>query len=133
MFISPAYAQGAAAPGGGDFFMSLLPLILIFVVFYMLLIRPQQKKAKEHQAMIAAVKRNDQVLTSGGIYGKVTKVEDATVMVEVAKDVQIKVAKGTLADVINKTPPPAAATPTPANDQGNTGGGGFLGKLLGKK
>lgn len=131
MLISPAYAQ-TAAPGGGDFFMSLLPLILIFVVFYMLLIRPQQKKMKEHQAMISAVKRGDQVITSGGIYGKVTKVEDTNVTVEIAKDVQVKVVKGTLSDVVNKTQP--VAPPTPANDQGGSkSGGGFLGKLLGKK
>ena len=129
MIFSPAYAQ-AAAPGGGDFFMSLLPLILIFVVFYMLLIRPQQKKMKDHQAMIAAVKRGDQVITSGGIYGKVTKVEDTTVMVEIAKDIQVKVAKATLSDIVNNKPAPANAN-QPA-DAAKTGGGGFLGKLFKK-
>lgn len=128
MFISPAYAQ-TAAPGGGDFFMSLLPLILIFVVFYMLLIRPQQKKMKDHQAMIAAVKRGDQVVTSGGIYGKITKIDDTSLMVEIAKDVQVKVVKGTLSDVVNKTQP---VTPSAANDQKPAASGGFLGKLFKK-
>lgn len=130
MLISPAYAQTAAAPGGGDFFMSLLPLILIFVVFYMLLIRPQQKKMKAHQAMIAAVKRGDQVITSGGVHGKVTKVDDATVMVEVAQNVQIKVSKHTLSDVVDKQAAANSNQPAPAGQA--AAGGGFLGKLFKK-
>jgi len=130
MFISPAYAQTAAAPGGGDFFMSLLPLILIFIVFYMLLIRPQQKKVKEHQAMIAAVKRGDQVITSGGVHGKVTKVEDNIVMVEVAQNVQLKINKHTLSDVVNKQAP--ANSNQPAASGQAAAGGGFLGRLFKK-
>ncbi|MCB1834344.1 MAG: preprotein translocase subunit YajC [Geminicoccaceae bacterium] len=131
MLISPAYAQ-AAAPGGGDFFVSLLPLVLIFVVFYFLLIRPQQKKMKDHRSMIDNLKRGDQVLTSGGIVGKITKVEDAFLMVEIAKDVQVKVAKGTVSDLMSK-PQPAANTnaATPAAGSGASGGG-FLGKLFKK-
>lgn len=130
MFVSPAYAQ-AAAPSGGDFFMSMLPLILIFVVFYMLLIRPQQKKMKAHQAMIAAVKRGDQVITSGGMYGKVTKVDDDSVTVEIAKEVNVKIVKGTLTDIVGKNQP--VKPPAPANDTDKGSGGGFLGKLMGKK
>ena len=68
MFISPAFAQDA--PGGADLLTSFLPLILIVAIFYLLLIRPQQKKQKEHQAKINAVRRNDYVLTGGGIYGR---------------------------------------------------------------
>ncbi len=126
MLISPAYAQ-AASPGGGDFFISLLPLILIFAVFYFLLIRPQQRKVKEHRALIDGLKRGDQVLTSGGILGKLTKVEENTVTVEIARDVQVQVQRSTIADVINK-PKPGAAAPA-ANT--NTGGG-FMGKLFKK-
>ena len=129
MLISPAYAQ-AASPGGGDFFISLLPLILIFAVFYFLLIRPQQRKVKEHRALIDSLKRGDQVLTSGGILGKITKVEDTTVTVEIAKDVQVQVQRSTIADVVNK-PKPGAATPGAPAANTNTGGG-FMGKLFKK-
>ena len=129
MLISPAYAQ-AASPGGGDFFISLLPLILIFAVFYFLLIRPQQRKVKEHRALIESLKRGDQVLTSGGILGKITRVEDATVTVEIAKDVQVQVQRSTIADVVNKPKPGAAAPASPAANT-NTGGG-FMGKLFKK-
>ncbi len=126
MLISPAYAQ-AAAPGG-DFFVSLLPLVLIFAVFYFLLIRPQQRKMKDHRALIEGLKRGDQVLTSGGIFGKVTKVEDHVLTVEIAKDVQVTVQRSSIADIANK-PRPGAATGTAAN---NNAGGGFLGKLFKK-
>ena len=84
MFVSPAWAQ--AAGGGGDGgFMTLLPLILIFVVFYFLLIRPQQKKAKEHKDMVEAVKRGDQVVTAGGMVGRITKVGETYVTIEIAE------------------------------------------------
>lgn len=128
MLISPAYAQ-AAAPGGGDFFVSLLPLVLIFAVFYFLLIRPQQRKMKEHRALIEGVKRGDQVLTSGGIFGKVTKVEDHVLTVEIAKEVQVSVQRSSIADIVNK-PKPGNAEATAANN--NSTGGGFLGKLFKK-
>lgn len=133
MFIKEAYAQGAGA-GGGDFLVSMLPLILIFVVFYFLLIRPQQQKMKAHRAMIAAVKRGDKVLTSGGIYGTVTKVEDAedVVIVEIAKDVRVRVARATIQDLVNKT-----GQASPANDAGASAGGGektgLMSQLFGKK
>jgi preprotein translocase subunit YajC len=76
MFVSPAFAQAAgAAPSAGAAFAQFLPIILIFVIFYFLLIRPQQKKMKEHRAMVEALRRGDQVVTSGGIVGKVSKVQ----------------------------------------------------------
>lgn len=129
MLISPAYAQ-AASPGGGDFFISLLPLVLIFAVFYFLLIRPQQRKVKEHRSLIESLKRGDQVLTSGGILGKITKVEDTTVTVEIAKDVQVQVQRGTIADIVNK---PKPGTTAPGTAAANTNaGGGFMGKLFKK-
>ena len=79
--------------------MSLAPLILIFIIFYFLLIRPQQKKTKAHQEMINALKTGDRVVTNGGIYGRVTKVEDAVVTVEVADKVRIKVARQAIASL----------------------------------
>jgi preprotein translocase subunit YajC len=107
MLISPAYAQAGGAPAGGDFFVSLMPLVLIFVVFYFLLIRPQQQKAKLHRQMIDGLKRGDQVVTAGGIFGKVTRVEagDASLMVEIAPNVQVKVARHTIGEVIGKPQP----------------------------
>ncbi len=86
---------------------SIIPLILIFAIMYFLLIRPQQKKLKEHQAMVAAVRRGDRVITQGGIKGKVTKVKDGEneVELEIASGVVIRVVQSTIADVENKTEP----------------------------
>jgi len=106
-FISTAFAQdGAAAAGGMGGLVQFLPLIAIVAIFYFLLIRPQQKRQKEHQAKISSARRGDQVLTGGGIYGKVTKVmEDGKLQVEIAEGVRIRVSAGTLMDVISKTEP----------------------------
>ena len=83
-----------------------LPLILIFAIMYFLLIRPQQKKVKEHQAMVAALRRGDQVVTQGGIIGKVVKVkEDGEVEVEIADGVKVRVVQSTIATVVSKTEP----------------------------
>ena len=87
-------AGGGAAGGGG--FTAFVPLILMFAIFYFLLIRPQQKKAKEHQAMINALKKGDRVITSGGIHGRITTVDDTTVTLEVAEKVKIKVSRGNI-------------------------------------
>jgi preprotein translocase subunit YajC len=87
-------------------FLSTIGLILIFAIMYFLLIRPQQKKVKEHQAMVGAVRRGDQVVTQGGLIGKVTKVkEDNELEVEVADGVKVRVVQSTLADVRSKTEP----------------------------
>jgi preprotein translocase subunit YajC len=87
--ISPAWAQPAgAAPSA---LVNLMPLLLIFVVFYFLLIRPQQTKAKEHSEMLANLKRNDDVITSGGLHGKVVSLADQVVILEIAPKVQVKV------------------------------------------
>ncbi|WP_166040597.1 preprotein translocase subunit YajC [Sphingosinicella sp. YJ22] len=102
MFESPAFAQAgsAAAPdSGAGFFLNILPLLLIFVIFYFLLIRPQQRRMKQHQAMIAAVKVRDTIVTTGGLIGKVTKVDDAEVEVELAPNVRVRVVKGMLSEV----------------------------------
>jgi preprotein translocase subunit YajC len=104
MFITPAHAQAAGGdPLGG--FGSFVPLILIFVIFYFFLIRPQQKRAKEHKQMLEALRRGDEVITQGGVYGKVTKVKDEDVEVEIADGVRVRVVKGTIANVVSKTEP----------------------------
>ena len=83
-----------------------LPLILIFAIMYFLLIRPQQKKVKEHQAMVSALRRGDQVVTQGGLIGKVTKVKDDNeVEVELAEGVKVRVVQSTISQVISKTEP----------------------------
>lgn len=101
MFISPAYAQasGAAPSGAAGAFMSFAPLILIFIIFYFLLIRPQQKRMKAHQAMIASAKPRDEVVTNGGLVGKVTKVDENYLEIEIAQGVKVKVVKSMLADI----------------------------------
>ncbi|MEX3016371.1 preprotein translocase subunit YajC [Gymnodinialimonas hymeniacidonis] len=87
-------------------FGQVIPLILILVIMYFFLIRPQQKKVKEHQAMVEALRRGDEVVTQGGLIGKITKVKDDTeVEVEIAKDVRIRVLRPTIAQVRSKTEP----------------------------
>ena len=104
MFVSPAYAQDAGAAAA---FTSFVPLILIFLIMYFLLIRPQQKKVKEHQAMVAALRRGDRVVTQGGLLGKVTRVkdDDAEIEVEIAPNVRVQVVRSTVAQVVSKTEP----------------------------
>ena len=100
----------AAAPSGASFFVQTIPLVLVFVIFWFLLIRPQQKRMKQHQAQVAAVKKGDRVVTGGGLMGKVTKVGDTEVEVELAQGVRVQVVKSTLSQVVDPT------TAKPAND-----------------
>lgn len=93
------FLAAAGGAGGSAFFVQVFPLLLIFVVFYFFLIRPQQKRAKEHEAKINAVQKNDEVVTGGGLMGKVTKVADDHVEVEIAPNVRVKALKSTLANV----------------------------------
>ena len=139
MLISPAYAQAGGAPAGFDL-ISLMPLVLIFVVFYFLLIRPQQRKMKAHREMIGAVKRGDKVLTAGGIIGSVVKLEESedVLLVEIAKDVRVRVARSTISDVLNK--PQAAKGAAGTRPEAAAGGGapgaaktGLMSQLFGKK
>jgi preprotein translocase subunit YajC len=89
-----------------DAFAQFVPLILIFVIMYFLLIRPQQKKLKEHKAMVEALRRGDQVVTQGGLIGKVAKVKDDNeIEVELAEGVKVRVVRSTVAQVISKTEP----------------------------
>jgi preprotein translocase subunit YajC len=105
MFVTPAYAQDAGAAGG---LISIIPFILIFVIMYFLLIRPQQKKLKEHQAMVTGLRRGDQIVTQGGVIGKITKVkEDGEIEVEIAEGVKVRVIKSTITTVLSKTEPAA--------------------------
>lgn len=99
---------GAAQTGGASaFLIGILPWLLIFVIFYMLLIRPQQKRAREHAAEIAAVKKGDEVVTGGGLRGRVTKVSDTEVEVEIAKGVRVNAVKTTLSQVLKPASKPA--------------------------
>ena len=89
-----------------ELFQTMGPLILIFAIMYFLLIRPQQKKVKEHQAMVEALRRGDQIVTQGGLIGKVSKVKDDNeIEVELAENVKVRVVKSTVAQVISKTEP----------------------------
>jgi preprotein translocase subunit YajC len=117
MFVSEAFAQTSGAAGAGGFSMDslgqFLPLLAIFVVFYLFMIRPQQKKMKAHREMVNALRRGDRVLLQGGIYGQVAKVvSDAEVLVEIADKVQVRVTRGAVAEVLEKTQPVPAAAET---------------------
>jgi preprotein translocase subunit YajC len=107
MFVSPAFAQAAAPGGAASSLISFVPIVIIFAIMYVLMIRPQQKKVKEHRAMIEAVRRGDQVVTGGGMIGKVTKVNEGEVEVELAPNVKVRVVKSTLTQVMSKTEPAA--------------------------
>ena len=101
MLISPAYAQAAGA-SQGDLLTTMLPMVAIFVVFYFLLIRPQQKKAKEHRAMIDAIEKGNEVVTSGGIVGRVSKLNDQFVTIEVAQGVEITLQRQAVSQLLPK-------------------------------
>ena len=106
MFISSAFAQAApAAAAGGDMqstLMSMLPLLLMFVVLYFVMIRPQMKKQKEHRAMIDALAKGDEVVTAGGFVGKVSKLGDAYVGVELATGVEVQMQRSAVIQVLPK-------------------------------
>jgi preprotein translocase subunit YajC len=109
-----AYAMGqtgAGAEGGAGGFASFIPLILMFVIFYFLLIRPQQKKSKEHKQMIGSLKKGDRIITSGGLYGRITGVNDTTLTVEIADKVRVKVARGNVGAMVQPAAQPPAAKP----------------------
>ena len=114
MFATPAFAQTAAgaATGGGpqDMLIQFLPLIALVVLFYFLMIRPQQRRMKLHQQAISAVKRGDTIVMSSGMIGKVVRVEDAEVGVEIATGVTVKVVKSMISEVRTR------GEPAPAND-----------------
>ena len=98
-FISNAYAQDAAAQGG---LMSFLPLIVIFAVFYFMLIRPQMKRSKEHKQLISQLNKGDEVITNGGLLGRITDVSDSFVTLELAENTQVKLQRQAIATVMPK-------------------------------
>lgn len=105
MFATPAYAQAATAAGsstGGTVFF-IGQFVLIGLIFYFLIIRPQQKRAKEQRAMLEAIKKGDVVVTGGGLVGRVTRVEDGEIEVELAPNVRVRALKGTITDVRSAT------------------------------
>jgi preprotein translocase subunit YajC len=101
MFASPAYASAGAATSGGaaSFMVQIFPLILIFIIFWFLLLRPQQRRMKQHREMVAAVKKNDVAITSGGLIGKVFKVDENEIELEIASGVRVRVVKSMLSEV----------------------------------
>ena len=104
LMTSSAAAAGAGAPNPTTaFFVQMFPLLAIGVIFYALMIRPQQRRIKQHQATIEAVKKGDDVITAGGIRGRVTKVSDDEAEVEIASGVRVRVIKSTLSQVLNKS------------------------------
>lgn len=114
MQTAPAAGGSPAPASGGLFSMESLPQlllpVLLLVLFYFMLIRPQQRRAKQHQELIGSIKRGDTVVMSSGIVGKVTRVEDAELQVEIAPNVNVKVVKSMVTEVRNRT------APAPAND-----------------
>ena len=105
MLNTPAFAQSSGGLAEGGF--GLLPIILVMVIFYFLLIRPQQKRAKQHKEMLAAIRRGDKIVTSGGLTGTVVKVldESDTIEVEIAKDVEVNIVRAMIADIRSKSEP----------------------------
>ena len=101
--IANAMSQGGGAQSGAGGFGALVPLILMFVIFYFLLIRPQQKKTKEHRLMIQNIKKGDRIITGGGIYGRVTGMDDTTLTVEIADKVRVKLSRNNVAALVDPT------------------------------
>ena len=106
MFISEAFAQAAPAPGGAESMFgslgTMLPLVLMFVVLYFVMIRPQMKRQKEHKAMIDAIAKGDEVVTSGGMLGKVSKMGESFLHIEIASGVEIQVQRSAVVQVLPK-------------------------------
>jgi len=102
VFISPAYAQAAGGASPGMDIMTFLPMIAIFVVFYFLLIRPQQKRAKETKAMLSALTKGDEVITAGGIVGKIAKLDEQYASIEISPNVEIRVQRGAISQLLPK-------------------------------
>ena len=116
--IEPVLAQ--AAPGAMDYFNSLLiPTVLIIGIMYFLMIRPQQRRMKAHQEMIGNLRRGDNVVTAGGILGKITKVDDEEIQIEVSEGVRIRVLKSTISEVRGKPEPANNNEKTPAKSGGS--------------
>jgi len=99
-----ALGQGGFGGEGAAGFTGFIPLILMFVIFYFLLIRPQQKKTKDHRQMVSNLKKGDRIVTSGGIHGRITGMDDTTLTVEIADKVRVKVARGNVSAMVQQAP-----------------------------
>jgi preprotein translocase subunit YajC len=102
VFISEAYAQAGGASAGDAGLMGMLPIVLMFVLLYFMMIRPQMKRAKEHKGMLEALKNGDEVIAAGGVLGRITKIGDAYVDIEIAPDTQIHVQKSAVQTLLPK-------------------------------
>ena len=107
IFLQTLAAAGASPNGAVALLINLAPWLIVFAIFYVLMLRPQQLRVKEHQAAIAAVKKGDEVVTGGGIRGRVTKVNDEDAEVEIAPNVKVRVIKSTLSQVLSPNAKPA--------------------------
>jgi preprotein translocase subunit YajC len=105
MFITEAFAQGAGGGGGANLLVQFLPIILIFVIMYFLILRPQRMKARAHQEMVANLRRGDTVVTSGGLIGKVAKVDESELHVDLAEGIRVKIVRGMVSEVRAKGEP----------------------------
>jgi len=101
VLISPAFAQAAGGTGDAGW-VSVLPIVLMFVLLYFMLIRPQMKRAKEHKSMTEALQKGDEVVTSGGVLGKITKMGDAYITLEIAANIEVNVQKGAVQTLLPK-------------------------------
>ena len=102
MWINSAYAQGAGAGAQGDGMMSLIMIVLMFGVLYFLMIRPQMKRAKEHKSMLDALQKGDEVVTAGGVLGRITKIGDNYVTVEIANNIEVQAQRSAIQLVLPK-------------------------------
>ena len=112
--IDVAWAQGAAGAGAPPAYVQLLPFVLLFGIFYLLILRPQQQKQKEHRVMLSNLKKNDDIITSGGLYGKVIQIADDIVTVEIAPNVRVRVSRPQISTVLGVEP---KATPEKEKDK----------------
>jgi preprotein translocase subunit YajC len=112
--IDAAWAQAADGAAAPPMLVQFVPFALLIAVFYFLIIRPQQQKQKEHRTMLANLKKNDEVVTNGGLYGRVMAIADDVVTLEIAPNVRVRVSRPQIASVIN--PPKSSGSP-PANDK----------------
>jgi preprotein translocase subunit YajC len=101
--IAYAMGQGGATDGAAGGFAGFIPIILMFVIFYFLLIRPQQKRTKEHRQLVSNLKKGDRIITSGGLHGRVTGLDDTTLTVEIADKVRVKVSRANVSGVVQST------------------------------
>ena len=102
MFITEAYAQAASGGSQTDTLLTFLPMIAIFAVFYFMLIRPQQKKAKETRSMLEALEKGNEVVTAGGIVGRISRLNDQYAVIEVAPNIEVTVQRGAISQLLPK-------------------------------